>query len=140
MALSLFVCQQATGIGLGTLRKPGPGLLAFGTGIGIGVLALVLLIKSLVLKANQVELDHNERRIRKGKFLAICASLFCYAIAVDWLGFVFSTFVFVHLVLHSLESEKWWFTALKAALVTIGNYLVFVVWLGISLPKGILPW
>ncbi|MCJ7596834.1 MAG: tripartite tricarboxylate transporter TctB family protein, partial [Desulfobacterales bacterium] len=74
------------------------------------------------------------------RFLRICTSLFVYAIAVQWLGFVLSTFLFVLLMLGNIESETWWRILIKAVLITIGNYLIFVTWLGISLPKGFFDW
>lgn len=136
IGLSLFVCQQSTTIGLGTLRKPGPGLLAFGAGAGIGLLSLGLLIQSLASKAKEIKPVHAERFIQRVKFLFICVSPFAYMIIINWLGFAFSTFLFVLFLLYAIESERWWRKVLKAVLITIGNYLIFVVWLGLSLPKG----
>jgi len=66
--------------------------------------------------------------------------LFVYALMVKWLGFALSTFLFVFFVLHTIESQRWWRILVKAVLITIANYLAFVVWLGISLPKGLLAW
>ena len=140
IGLSLFVCQQSGVIGLGTLRKPGPGLIIFGAASGIGVLALALVVKSFILKADQINFGNDERSISRGKFLSISASLFVYAIIVKWLGFAPSTFLFVFFVLHTIESQRWWRILVKAVLITIANYLAFVVWLGISLPKGLLAW
>ncbi len=136
LLLSLFLCQQSIGIGLGTLRQPGPGLLAFGTGAGIGILALWLLIQSIISKESRGEASFDERAPQKGKPLVICLSLFGYTIAVNWLGFVVSTFIFVLFMLRLIEPERWWLRVMKATLITIGNYMVFVMWLGIDLPKG----
>ncbi len=140
IGLSLFVCQQSATIGLGTLRKPGPGLLAFGAGAGIGLLSLVLLIQSLASKTKKIGLGHSERVIHRIKFLFICISLFIYTMIVGWLGFAFSTFLFVLFLIYAIESERWWRMVLKAVLITSGNYLIFVVWLGLSLPKGFWVW
>lgn len=136
MALSIFVCQQATVIGVGSLRKPGPGLLAFGAGVGVGLLALAVFIRSLLSTLEPAEGDRDEGTIRRGKFVMVCVSLFIYAALVGWLGFALSTFLFVFFLLQTAEPERWWRSLVKAALVTAGNYLVFVVWLGINLPKG----
>ena len=45
-----------------------------------------------------------------------------------------SLFLFI---LRILERKPWWKILVTAALVTAGNYLLFVTWLGMSLPKGI---
>jgi hypothetical protein len=136
MVLSLFVCQQATKIGVGSLHRPGPGLLAFGAGAGTGLLALAVFIRSLLSKPS-IEAAQNEKRIRSGKFFLICLSLFVYASLISWLGFALSTFLFVLFLLRAVQTERWWRSLVKAVLITVGNYLVFVVWLGIHLPRGI---
>jgi hypothetical protein len=140
LALSLFICQQSTVIGVGGLHRPGPGLMSFGAGMGIGVLALAVLVLSFFSKAGSAELERGEDAGRKAKTFLICLSLFAYAVAVVWLGFVLATFAFVFFLLRVVESERWWFSAAKAALITLGNYGLFVVWLGIKLPRGVLPW
>lgn len=139
--LSLFICQQSIVIGLGTLHHPGPGLLVFGAGAGIGVLAFWFLIRSLVLRKQiRGEVVGDERTLRKGKLSLICLSLFGYAFALNWLGFLLSTFVFILFVLLIIESKRGWRILVKGVLITIGNYLIFVEWLGVNLPKGFLPW
>jgi putative tricarboxylic transport membrane protein len=140
LVLSLFICQQSVVIGVGSLGQPGPGLLAFGAGAGIGVLAIWFLIQSFVSKESRSEVAQNGRTLRRGRFLMICISLFTYTIAVNWLGFVLSTFLFIIFILRLIESKKWWRTLIKATLITIGNYLVFVEWLGLRLPKGFWAW
>ena len=59
LALSLFVCQQAIVIGVGSLHKPGPGLLSFGAGLGVGCMALGLLIASFISKDSHKEVAQN---------------------------------------------------------------------------------
>ena len=112
----------------------------FAAGMGIGVLALVVLVLSFFLRAGPAQLERGEDDGRKAKTLLICSSLFAYAIVVVWLGFVLATFAFVFFLLRVVESERWWVSAAKAALITLGNYGLFVVWLGIKLPRGVLPW
>lgn len=135
--LSLFVCQQSIGYGIGTLRQPGPGFLAFSAGTGMGVFALWLLVQSLLSKEQQDKGAGDEKYLKNDKFILISLSLFGYAIAVVWFGFLFSTFIFIIFILRIVESEKWWRTLLTAAFVTIGNYMLFVGWLDLSLPEGI---
>jgi hypothetical protein len=135
MALSLFICQQATLIGVGSLRRPGPGLLAFGAGAGIGLLALAVFIRAFLSKP-AVDTAQEEKSGRRVKFFLICTSLFVYAAVISWFGFVVSTFLFVLFLLRTVQTEKGWRSLLKALLITAGTYLVFVVWLGIRLPGG----
>lgn len=140
LALAVFVCQQSIEIGVGTLHRPGPALMSFGAGAGIGLLSLVLLIQILVSKSGRGEPPQDRGPSRAGKIVSIFISLFVYTIMVVWLGFVLSTFLFVLFLFRTVELEPWWRSTLKASLVTAGNYLAFVTWLGIDLPKGISPW
>ena len=140
LALSLFICQQAIVIGVGSLYEPGPGLLDFSAGAGIGIISLCLFIQSIISKKNQGDVAPHRSNLNTLRFIMICASLFVYIIITDWLGFVLSTFLFISFTLRLIESEKWWRTLIKASLITMGNYLIFVVWLGLSLPKGFVDW
>jgi putative tricarboxylic transport membrane protein len=140
LALSLFICQQSVVIGVGSLSQPGPGLLAFGAGIAMGGLAFWFLIQSFVSKERRSKVVENGAALKKGRFLLICMSLFAYTIAVKWAGFLVSTFVFCIFIFYMIDSKKWWRLLIEAALITIGNYLFFVEWLGVSLPKGIYGW
>jgi hypothetical protein len=137
MAFSLFICQQAGGIGIGSLRKPGPGLMALGAGVGVGLLALAVLIRSFFASPRPSGVDRAGTTAGRGRLLSLFVSLFVYAALVPWLGFFLSTFLFVFFLFRSAESEKWWLSFVKAGLVTAGNYLIFVGWLGIHLPRGI---
>jgi putative tricarboxylic transport membrane protein len=140
IGISLFVCQQSARVGLGTLWDPGPGLMPFGAGAGVGLLALGILVRSFLTKEPRLESEKEEGSLGRGRFLLICTSLFVYSIAVMWLGFILATFLFVLFILRNIESKPWWHTLIKAVLITVGNYLIFLVWLGISLPKGLFDW
>jgi putative tricarboxylic transport membrane protein len=143
LVFSLFVCQQSVGMDLGTFRQPGPGFLSFSAGAVIGILAFWFLIQSTISKGSRGKAGPSEDRegtLAKTRPLLICLALFGYVIVFNWLGFVLSTFLFVLCVFPVAEPQRWWRVVMKATLITIGNYVVFVVWLGVDLPKGVLGW
>ena len=141
LGLAVYICQQSMEIGVGSLRLPGPGLLSFGAGAGIGLLALAFLIRTFWKgRASSERSREVEGGDHKATVVIISVSLFIYTISVSWLGFIMATLFFVLFLFRTVESETCWRSTAKAALVTLGNYLVFVVWLGVNLPKGILPW
>lgn len=135
--LSIFVCQQSIGFGIGTLRQPGPGFMAFCAGAGLGLFAIFLLIRSLVSKEQKEKASSDEKSLSNLKFILLSLSLFGYALAVVWFGFLLSTFLFIIIILRLVESEKWWRTIVEATFVTAGNYILFVGWLDLNLPQGI---
>lgn len=140
LVLSIFVCQQAIVIGVGSLHTPGPGLLSFSAGLGVGCLSLWLLLETFISKRTHKEKTKKETNLNTSSFIMVCVSLFVYAMAVNWLGFVLSTFLFMIFLLRLTESHRWWITIIEASLITMGNYVIFVVWLGLSLPKGFFAW
>jgi hypothetical protein len=140
LALAIFICQQSMAIGVGTLGRPGPGLMSFGSGAAIGLLSLAFLIQTFISKKGPDGSDLGKGSGGTAKTVSICISLFIFTIAVNWLGFILSTLFFVLFLFRTVETESWWRSVMKAVLVTIGNYLVFVVWMGVRLPKGFLPW
>ena len=141
MGLAAYICWESMGIGLGSLRRPGPGMLSFGAGAAAGLFALVVLIgsfweKGKAGKRNPDEGDGGEA----AKVAVIGVALFFYAIAANWLGFSLATLLVVLFLFRFVETEPWWRSIVKAALVTLGNYLVFEVWLGLYLPTARLLW
>ncbi len=140
LLISLFACHQAIGIGLGSFRHPGPGFLPFSAGALIGVLALWCLIQSKESRTAEDSGEDAEEGLSRLKLVLVCLSLFAYTIAVGWLGFILSTFIFVLFIFCVVEPQRWWHVAIKAILITIGNYILFVVWLKVNLPKGIFGW
>ena len=140
LALSLFVCQQAIVIGVGTLHQPGPGLLSLGAGVGVGCLSLWLFIETFFSKSARNEATQKKKKLSSFSFMMVCVALFLYAVAMNWIGFTLSTFLFTFFLLQLVESKKWWITILEATVITAGNYMLFVVWLGLSLPKGFVDW
>jgi putative tricarboxylic transport membrane protein len=143
LIFSLFVCQQSVGMGLGKFRQPGSGFLSFSAGAVIGILALWFLIQSTISKESRGKVSSSgdeQGALSKIRLLLICLALFAYVIVFNWLGFVLSTFLFVLFVFPVAEPQRWWRVVMKAILITLGNYLVFVVWLGVNLPKGVLGW
>jgi hypothetical protein len=141
--LSIFACHQAIGIGLGSFRHPGPGFLPFSAGALIGVLAFWCLFQSIVAKKSlkgEAPAEDTEEGLSRLRLILLCISLFVYTIAVSWLGFILSTFLFVLFIFCVVEPQRWWRIALNAILITTGNYVLFVVWLKVNLPKGIFGW
>jgi hypothetical protein len=137
LTLSLFVCGHALQIGIGTPQQPGPGFLVVIAGAITGLLALWLLAHSLTSRTEQTAGDGEGSPLGTRRFLLLCASLFLYAWAAPRLGFPIATFLFTLFVFRLVEPEPWWRTLLASALITAGNYLIFNIWLKLSLPVGI---
>jgi hypothetical protein len=70
-------------------------------------------------------------------FIAFVA-IIIYALVIDWLGFLITSFLLVGFLLRVIIPQKWWVVIVGATLTSIIFYVFFQIWLGAQLPKGIL--
>lgn len=105
----------------------------------MGILALWSLIQTLRSQRARDEVPDG-KPFHWRRFLLVCLCLYGYALVVNWLGFVLTTFAVVLALFHILDAKMGWLVSIKAALIAIVNHLFFVEWLGLSLPRGFLGW
>ena len=134
---SIAVCLESWRLDAGSLRSPGPGFLPFIAGGLLGLLAMISFIQTLKEKASQENsfLSFGENLIKVG-FLT--GSLIVYVFLLNILGFLIGTFLLLLFLFRIVEPLRWR-TVFLASLITLGAvYLLFDVFLGAQLPKGIL--
>ena len=135
---ALFATYESYGLGLGTLREPGPGFLFFWTGIVIALLSLIVIINALKgRKKSEVE-EVSFTRLGVARVGAVLCSLFVYACVIEWIGFLIVTLLLFVFILAFVEKKGWLFSSLVSLLVTLLAYLVFETGLQSQLPKGVL--
>lgn len=72
------------------------------------------------------------------KAAAIIVALLIYALAMEHLGFILSTTLFIAFLLWLVERQRWYVIVFGAVLSSMAAYLVFKVWLETALPIGLL--
>lgn len=124
--------------GFGTFLSPGAGFITFFAGSILCLLSVFLLIVSLKNRDSDSGFEIRWKGLEGGKVILVMALLGGYALVLQWLGFLITTF----LLLLSLFRIKGTYSLGKVVgmslLISIGTYLVFSVWLRVQLPKGIL--
>ncbi len=133
----LYICIESLRLPLGSWRDPGPGFLPLGAGICLGILSLIAFFQAR---------SRTKRRTRGGWYsqerwkslLLILGVLFGYALFLDFLGFLVSTFILLLMLFRFVEPQKWVVAVGGSALASIASYVVFELWLKTQLPKGIL--
>lgn len=127
----------------GLIRKevPGPGFLPFIVAIILISLSLMLFIPALVKKretngAIEKPQFFPEKDSLKKIFLSILA-LFAYGIALDYGGYMLTTFVLMLFMPRLIEPIRWIKLFILAFLTAVLSYLLFYV-LEVRLPIGIL--
>lgn len=139
LALGLVSMYGAVQLGLGTLREPGSGFLAFLAGGFISLIALGIFLKSLFhwrgarLNFASLWMEANWRRPAVIGLLVLG-----FILALEKLGFILSGFLLL-LVLFRLVEKFSWRKALIIPALTLGfSYLLFNVFLKATLPRGFL--
>ncbi|MGB9628068.1 MAG: tripartite tricarboxylate transporter TctB family protein [Thermodesulfobacteriota bacterium] len=133
-----WICYQGYDTGLGSLHEPGSGFLIFWAGIVMMVLSIIILIQALLKKKDRAGTKMNWASIRWGKIFLVSASLFAYGYALIPLGFVFTTILLLLFLCKMIEPQRWSVSIGVSLISTLCVYVVFQLWLGIQLPRGIL--
>jgi hypothetical protein len=145
VALGIFVSAYAyIKLGIGKFNAPGSGLMPFLLGILFGLLALYKLVMAL-LKHGEPE-EQQKKEEEEGaektpklyrKLALIVGALFAYAILIEPLGFIPTTFLTMTLLFRSAGFKRWSLAVAYSAGVVLITYFLFT-YLGVRFPPGIL--
>jgi putative tricarboxylic transport membrane protein len=134
----VLFCRSSLHIGIGSISAPGPGLIPFGTGALLILFSMGTIVEMLVTK--QAEVGSSAPLFsgrRWGVIIAVLASLFTYALVLNFLGFLLATFLVLAILFKIPERQTWKGAVGIAALTTACTYALFAHALKCSLPSGI---
>jgi putative tricarboxylic transport membrane protein len=126
----------ASRLTIGEPGRPGPGFFPFWLALALCPVALALLIRRPPGTPRPGGVAEERRRPGKAA-LALAASL-AYAGALEPVGFLLTTFLFLFFLLRTIESRPWISSVAIAAVTSAASHVVFKVWLAVQLPAG--PW
>jgi putative tricarboxylic transport membrane protein len=138
LGLGGYVCYGGHEMGLGALRQPGSGFIFFWLGVIMMGLALVIFLKSLQASPPTKETNSLWSGIQWKKIAYVLVSLALYAYAFIPLGFIVSTVFLLIFLFKAIEPQRWIVAIPGAVLGALVSYLMFSVWLGCQLPRGLL--
>jgi putative tricarboxylic transport membrane protein len=143
IALGVFVSAYSYRLGLGGLLTPGAGLFPFGLGVAIGLLGLYKLVKEFLFKAEAAGAETGTARERMPKnliqLLVLAVTLLAYALLLEPLGFLVTTFLGMACLLRIAGYRKWVPIIAYAAIISGVTYFGFT-YLGTTFPPGILSY
>jgi putative tricarboxylic transport membrane protein len=126
--------------GFGRFSRPGPGLLPFFTSLIAIFLSGIIFFDSLSKRKENSEKGEKflpDKGILIRQIVGVL-SLFGYGVALEYLGFAFTTMLFMVVVLRFVGLKKNWAMILLISLVTtLTCYVLFVILLKSQLPSGI---
>ena len=138
LAVALGVAVEASRLGLGAARRPGPGFLPLAAALVLALGALVVIGQALAGRGAAAErgLWPDLAGWRRGLFAL--AALVGYALFLERLGFLLVTFLLIGLLLRAVEEKPWPVALGFAAATAAATAVLFGTWLKAPLPAGIL--
>ena len=127
---------EACRLTIGDAGHPGPGFFPFWLAVGLSVVAVALLLARRPAGPPAVVVPGT--RVRRDRVVLTLAASTVYAFALQPLGFVLSTILFLLVMLSAIEPRRWTSSVAIATATSAVCHLLFKVWLDVQLPAG--PW
>jgi putative tricarboxylic transport membrane protein len=124
--------------GFGAFLSPGPGFITFFAGTILSFLSLILLVSSIRNRKLQTGLGDLWKGLEVGKAIYVLSLLAVYALVLQTLGFLVSTFLLLSLLFRVKAKYSFRRVIILSFLISTGAYLLFDFWLRVPLPKGVL--
>ena len=138
LALGVGVCYGGYDLELGTLHDPGSGFMFFWVGLIMVGLSLVILVQGVRKGGDSQGVRAVFSGLRYPKVIYVLIALSVYAYVFNLLGFIPATVLLLIFLFKAIEPQRWSVAILGAVASSLIAYLVFQVWLGSQLPKGLL--
>ncbi len=139
MAVGAGVCYGGYDLELGTLHDPGSGFLFFWLGIimmGLSLAVLLQGVKKVGIETAGIAAIFS--KVQWLKIVLVLTALSLYAYLFQTLGFIPATILLLIFLFKAIEPQRWSIAIFGAVASSLAAYLVFQVWLGCQLPKGLL--
>ena len=133
MALGGFTAWQSEKLSLGSPRRPGPGFFPFYLGLLLILIGIIIFIQGMKQKPKP-----SETGLKRGRVAIVLGAIFAYSFLLEPLGYLFSTFFLMFLLLKMMVKKGWWFAPEVACFISLGSYILFKIWLKVLLPVGLL--
>lgn len=115
---------------------PGSAFLPFWLGVVMALLAVMMFVKNLKEK------NPGEAWLPRGEglrhMLVVLGVTVVFVAALKVVGMILGTALFLVALMRYLGGHRWWVTVAIAAAAAGFNYLVFVHWLRVPFPEGML--
>jgi putative tricarboxylic transport membrane protein len=135
LIIGLVTAWSSIHLSMGKWRHPGPGFFPFGLALVLILLSLALIFKSWTKDLVPAAFWPGKTWLRP---LLGTAILFFYALIVDPVGFIPTTFIFLVAWMQVIERLRWRTTISISVGTTAALYLIFVWFLEVPVPQGFL--
>jgi putative tricarboxylic transport membrane protein len=136
LVFSILICvgSYRLPVGIGSWHDPGPGFFPFWAGVIMGILSFVAYMRALRTQGEDIGPWYSQGRWKK--VLLILVIILGYALVLETLGFVVSTFLLLFTLFKVAEDQGWWLAVGGSVIVAVASFVIFDRWLKLQLPKG----
>ena len=134
LVMGILIILGTRNLRIGTFFSPGSGLFPLLLGILLVVLSAISFFVS-----NTEKLPKLSSALLPRIVMTAIALLFAYRFCLPVLGYSLSTLLLFILLLKILGKQGWVPTVVWSVTITAGSYLIFIQWLGVAFPRGIIP-
>ena len=138
LIFAISICIESGRLSFGSFHNPGPGFLPLLVGLILGIFSLIVFLQATLSGKPQESLPPWYPKERWRKLIWVLIALFSYAVCLETLGFLISTFLLlVFLFRYGMEPKRWVVAIGASAMASFSSYAVFELWLRTQLPRGI---
>lgn len=139
LAFAIYICIASSRLSFGSFDHPGPGFLPLLVGIFLGIFSIIAFLQAYLSKVTDETTSSWYPKERWKKLIGVLMVMFIYALCLEILGFLVSTFLLlVFLFRFGTESQRWLVAIGGSGIASFSSYAVFELWLKTQLPKGLL--
>lgn len=135
LLFSIAILIESIHLGIGALRNPGMGFMAFGASGLLVILSSIVFLQTFYEKEEAITTSLFSKAICK-RVLLLLIPLLIYPWMMPLVGYLISTFLLMLFFFWILERKKVWLVLILSFLTTIITYYVFSVWLNCQFPSG----
>jgi hypothetical protein len=141
IAIGVVISFLAQRTGIGSLTEPGAGFVALVSGLFLIVIGLVMsIVRKEKADAHSRPAAPTGVSRRSFKLLYTIALLVFYALIIEPIGYVLTTFLVMFGLFREPERPRF-VVPLFASLASVAvTYALFEVWLNARFPRGVFPW
>lgn len=120
----------------------GPGLYSVGMGSILIISGLIYLISqwknSLTVEKQSASEELKEHREYQKMMISMVLVMVVYIFLMDFIGYLLASLVFFFLINRIVGFRSWLTNLGVTILMTVSIYVIFVTWLGMIFPRGVL--
>lgn len=120
----------------------GPGFYNLGMGAILVIIGLIYFVSERkkiprIKKESAVKQSTGNSEYKK-MMIGMIFAMIAYILLMDWMGYLLASLVFFFLINRIVGFRSWLTNLSITAAMTASFYLIFVVWLGMIFPRGVL--